>query len=125
MVIAEMWQGWEIPGTLGWRAAAALWVSSPGHQGHPCGGRVAGEGGFAGIVQGTRALAEVSQSPLCSLTTPLGEESLIVSSYLKITPAGAPASVAGDAEKSTDVQWGKNSQNSFLKGGDGDHPCLH
>lgn len=108
MVIAEeMWQGWEIPGTLGWRAAAALWVSSPGHQRHPCGGRVAGEGGFAGIVQGTRALAEVSQSPLCSLTTPLGEESLIVSSYLKITPAGAPTSVAGDAEKKHRCAVGK------------------
>lgn len=46
-----------------------------------------GQGGFAGIVQGTRALAGVSQYPLCSLTTPLGEESLIVSSYLKMTPS--------------------------------------
>lgn len=93
-----MWQGWGILGTLGWRAAAALWVSSPGHQRHPCEAKVTGEGGFAGFVQRTRALAEVSQYPLCSLATPLGEENLIVSSYLKITHAGAPASVAGDVE---------------------------
>lgn len=78
-----------------------------------------GRGGFADVVQGTRALAEVSQYPLCLLTTPLGEESLIVSSYLKITPAGAPASVAGDGEKNLRCTVGKNSQDSFLKGGDG------
>lgn len=75
--------------------------------------QVTGQGGFAGIVQGTRALAEVSQYPLCSLTTPLGKERLIVSSYLKITLAGAPASVAGDAGKKLRCTVGKIARTRF------------
>lgn len=80
----EMWQGWEIPGLECCCNTVSLFPWS-------CGARVTGQGGFAGIVRGTRALAGVSQYPLCSLTTPLGEKSLIVSSYLKMTPNWSPS----------------------------------
>lgn len=90
--------GWESPGDAGLECCCNTESLFPGYQRHPCAGRVTGQGGFAGIVQGTRALAEVSQNPLCSLTIPLGEKSLIVSNYLKITPKWSPS------------QWGRRGR---------------
>lgn len=41
----------------------------------------AGQEGLASPMPRTRALAEVSQYPVCSFTTPVGEESRIVPGY--------------------------------------------
>lgn len=46
---------------------------------------VTGQGGLAGSVPGPGHLLRCPNTPVCSLATPSGEESLIVYGYLKIT----------------------------------------
>lgn len=95
------------PGTLGWSAAAALWVSSPGHRRHPCGGRVPGQGGFAGIVQGLGHLLRCLNTLFVHSPHPWMRKALLFSVISKSPSTGASASVAGDAEKKPQRYSGK------------------
>lgn len=61
-------------------------------------------------------------TPICSLTTPLGEESLIVPGYLKIACNASQSGMRRRKKHWCTVE--KNSQGSFLKGGGGDPHSL-
>lgn len=69
----------------------------------------AGQEGLARPMPRTRALAEVSQYPVCSFTTPVGEESPTVPGYLKITH-----SASQPADKSTDARWKRIARTCFF-----------
>lgn len=84
-----------------------------------------GQGGFAGRGIGPGHLLKCLNTLFVHSPHPRVRKALLFPVISKSPPAGAPASMAGDAEKKHRCTAGKNNQDLFLKGGDEDHPCLH